>query len=1060
MTKIEFSTGNMRGVVSLVVLLIIPLASGIIVDMDSPYRGDEIIGREVVITSLEFQWSQEMWDELENEGLFPLRLLNPNKLNAWAPKNSELLVHGMEIEDGFPAEWRSDTFTINEYVGEVWVVFEPNLPDSAAKFLIKEFQVLGATISKDLDVYSSPIPHRELINTESIAQGLNGLLELEGVLWIEPELESYSRNVQASSLMGDGSISQPIQWSLGLNGTGVVLGIADSGIDYDHACFRNATSVGEYGSDGINSTNGVGNFGLEHRKIILLNDSIDTADTMGHINFRHGTHTAGSLACFNVYDYRSSSIPSNASAMAHNAKIIVQDIVSSEGWLPPDNVSELLSEAALLGGVVHSNSWGDDTTEYTARSSEFDAWSKQMPWSLAFIAPGNTGGALLEPANARNVVAIGASTKAESSGLWPSSSIGPTESGTYGIFALAPGVSIQSAKADGISDSYNDDLRSSSGTSMSTPSAASFAGVIQQMVQDGWLVGANEDMNETNISQISPVWANLGDNSLMLGEGFVPSGPLLKSILAIATTQIIDEEDYNKRNINAGFGVLNLSELVDVNSISSEIKLKDISPSEDIWIHDSFRLEEKTPTQWLEERTDGAGVLNDLMSLPWDGSGAAGPFLANGHNWSKRLVPNGDDMRITMSFTSSPEPYLVEDLQLIARTSTGYVTVGDIYDGDGFSTWYNGSIDLDDNTIFKNQNETTVEIKFSASDLQDVDWLDIEVRARYISPGNNPGYVGISGDRVGFALAVKGVIRDSTNWEDSDGDGLVNIEDLCPNENPFEWDGDGNGCIDDTDGDGVKDHVDICVEQNSLGFDTNQDGCIDDTDEDGVGDDLDLCETLILDIMFPVDSSGCRPTDNPPSINQVITSGFDDSLWTKYVTVSWTIEDLDRDMFETGARIMLHQNSTESSFFPIVNCNYESVVEVSNEFVCTWSIPDDLPLFDITGKEMHIQIHVKTLNQSPEAYISPVYFDEDNSFEVKWTNPLLGEDEKKGMKDEASSITQRRALAWGIVGLIGISIFMARIWFSNNDILDNKSGENMMKLSPSFDNDVDGCESE
>jgi hypothetical protein len=37
---------------------------------------------------------------------------------------------------------------------------------------------------------------------------------------------------------------------------------------------------------------------------------------------------------------------------------------------------------------------------------------------------------------------------------------------------------------------------------------------------------------------------------------------------------------------------------------------------------------------------------------------------------------------------------------------------------------------------------------------------------------------------------------------------------------------------------------------------------------------------------------------------------------------------------------------------------------------------------------------------------------------------------------------------------------MARIWFSNNDILDNKSGENMMKLSPSFDNDVDGDESE
>ena len=200
--------------------------------------------------------------------------------------------------------------------------------------------------------------------------------------------------------------------------------------------------------------------------------------------------------------------------MAHNAQIIVQDIVSAEGWVPPDNVSELLSEAAFLGGIIHSNSWGDDTTEYTARSAEFDAWSALMPWSLAFIAPGNTGGAVLEPANARNVVAVGASTKTADPALWASSSIGPTESGSYGIFAIAPGVSIQSARADGIEDSYNNDLRSSSGTSMSTPTAASFAGVVQQMVQDGWLMGANENTTAVNVSEISPSWATLYDNTI------------------------------------------------------------------------------------------------------------------------------------------------------------------------------------------------------------------------------------------------------------------------------------------------------------------------------------------------------------------------------------------------------------------------------------------------------------------------------------------------------------------------------------------------------------------
>ena len=56
------------------------------------------------------------------------------------------------------------------------------------------------------------------------------------------------------------------------------------------------------------------------------------------------------------------------------------------------------------------------------------------------------------------------------------------------------------------------------------------------------------------------------------------------------------------------------------------------------------------------------------------------------------------------------------------------------------------------------------------------------VSANYVSPGGSSGAVGLDGDRVGFALAAKGVIRDSTNWEDSDGDGLPNTMDSCPNE--------------------------------------------------------------------------------------------------------------------------------------------------------------------------------------------------------------------------------------------------------------------------------------
>tara|TARA_S200000501_G_scaffold107245_1_gene100655 strand:- start:4752 stop:7889 length:3138 start_codon:yes stop_codon:yes gene_type:complete len=1025
----------------LVLVLIFPLASGLITNVEMP-EIKQNLGYEIIIDSKENQWTQSMWDDLEQYGLAPLRLLSDTELLVWKTDLSVEKLDGFDFYNGHNTEWRSPGIGLDGFRGEVRVVFEPNLPAYASEYVINSFSSLGFGISNDLEDYNSIIPHRELLSIGNDFE-ISTLFEIEGVLWIEPVLSTTARNLQAASLMATGEYMQTPHWSFGLNGSGVILGIADSGVDLDHACFRNATSIGAFGSNGSDA---IGPIGEQHRKILAINNSIDSADTMGHINFRHGTHTAGSLACFDVYDYRDGSIPSNGSSMAHSATMVVQDIVSAEGWVPPENVSELLSEAAIFGSIIHSNSWGDDTTEYTARSGEFDSWALQMPWSLAFIAPGNTGGALLEPANARNVAAIGASTKSESPEKWPSSSIGPTQSGNFGIFALAPGVSIQSAKADGINDSYNDDLRSSSGTSMSTPTAASFAGVIQQMVQDGWFVGSNEPLNDVNLASISPEWANLGNNSILLGEGFTPSGPLLKALLSVSATGVGDSNNYSFRNYENGFGVLNLSELIDFNTLNNGFIADDISPTPDIWIHDSFRLVNNTPTQWLEERTDGGDALDDLASLPWDGSGAIGPFLASGQNWTKRLVPNGDDITFSMSFNAAPEPYLVDDLQLVAKMSNGYSAVGGLYDGDGYSSWFNSTNDLDDDLLFPKNNETTTQIKISASDLQDVEWIDIEVRARYISPGPNSGYIGLGGDRVGFALVSKGVIRDSTSWEDSDGDGLANILDSCPNEDPTVWDSDNDGCIDDSDGDGIKDPIDICLYENSTGFDANQDGCIDDSDGDGVGDDLDVCPTIDSNPLFPVDSNGCRPVDRPPQINAVSISGIEDGVWGDDLVISWSVSDDDNDFYKTGAKLLLHQNSSQSSYFSINDCNFNFANQTDpSGFSCNWTIPNDLPLFDISGKEMHVQIYVQSLNQSPEAYISTLYLDDNRNFSSEWTNPILEVENKKAVKNEPWNVGQNRAIVWGVIGIIGMGILLSRIWrdnMQNNGQFGVKNNEN------------------
>ena len=72
--------------------------------------------------------------------------------------------------------------------------------------------------------------------------------------------------VFASTNIMDVDENSPLSY---LDGSGVIIAVADTGIDMDHSCFRN-------------SSNEIGTPGPEHRKIVHLNDSIDDWDTQGH----------------------------------------------------------------------------------------------------------------------------------------------------------------------------------------------------------------------------------------------------------------------------------------------------------------------------------------------------------------------------------------------------------------------------------------------------------------------------------------------------------------------------------------------------------------------------------------------------------------------------------------------------------------------------------------------------------------------------------------------------------------------------------------------------------
>jgi hypothetical protein len=531
---------------------------------------------------------------------------------------------------------------------------------------------------------------------------------------------------------------------------------------------------------------------------------------------------------------------------------------------------------------------------------------------------------------------------------------------------------------------------------MATPAAAGTAAIIQQMVEQGWISGS-ELRVPVSLESLRPSWApdDVNDtNHLLLADGFTPSGPMLRSLLSLATTPLSQSERNNGQegldlqNPYDGWGILNLSELIDFQAVEAAVATGNHSPADSIWIHDSYRLLGQTPSQWLSQRQGTAQPLENLLDSPWNGSGAIGPYLQSGDTWIQRFNLDGSDtFDARMSFSAAPEPHLVDDLQFIVHLSDGRSAISGAYNNDGGSTlFYSSSADFSNLTAHPATNETTQAIRLNADDLDGIDWVEIEVRARYVSPGNQNGSVGTDGNKIGFAVAAKGVERDSNAWDDGDGDGVPNSLDACPSENASNWDVNEDGCFDDNDGDGVADIFDACPEENATQFDLDSDGCVDDSDSDGILDDVDLCFTAVTSLMWPVDSNGCRPVDTLPSVDLLLMpeNGSD---WYDALTVRWNAMDSQNDLVDTGASIWAMNASYPANSFIVASCDHVNVL--SGNYSCIWFVPSDLPVTDIRNHPLQIEVYVQSRNESPEAKNELVIVRDDAVFSSNWNSEYL-----------------------------------------------------------------------
>ena len=690
-------------IVSLMLLILIPVSA---IPYDSDVLESEVyIGKEYSIF-FDYDVTSEDWLNLEREGFEPLRQVSKNEILVWA-WNFDITLNNYDFEIiSTTNNLNYDQLEQTKYSRslEYRILLEPHLPAEGVLQVIKKLENLNFKINNYppiKDVGGMPAPFK-------VSGYLPNNIDIDGVWKIENVLETLARNDVAASIIEGGSTDEHKLWERGLNGEGVLIAVADTGIDLDHACFReNSTTIGTPGEN--------------HRKIQVLNTTLDSWDSSNNSDFGHGTHIAGSLSCNWV-----SGEQKTGTSLSYNSKLIVQDIVSENGWAPPETVEILFLEAAQNGAIIHSDSWGDNEVNYTERSGRFDGWGREVPWSLIFVAPGNSGGQLMEPANARNVIAVGSTTKSENLEVVSSSSVGPTTLGTRGIFLVAPGTQIISANSDGIEDSFNEDTASLSGTSMSTPIAASGAAIIQQMVEIGLF------------------------NSKKINEsGFTPSGPLMKSLLSLATTPVSNE---NVPNAEQGWGVLNISEIVPESFYENENNSID-----NIWIWDSYQYDGDW-SAFTSSRIEGSEIpLESLTQNTWDGADAKGPFLSTGDEIRWNFTINREeDVKARLSWLAKPEPYLVDDLRLSILTSDGRMAYSNDFDNEGFSRLYS-----EDRSSISSDNETTIGINLNIDDLVGVDWIHVIIQGNYVGIGNSPDTIGIEGDRVGFGLAIKGVSEET-----------------------------------------------------------------------------------------------------------------------------------------------------------------------------------------------------------------------------------------------------------------------------------------------------------
>lgn len=403
------------------------------------------------------------------------------------------------------------------------------------------------TLSAD-DV-AEPVRTRYMILSdvprEAAAFITKSLAEQEMVEYIEasPKLKFLNQYARGVTQSGDYQVT-PLA-NMGLDGTGQVIGVADTGLDMN-VCFLSDSQA----PTPFNTVT------QNHRKLVTYITYADNGENFDASQgssdpIGHGTHVSSTVAG------RTSGSMGAHNGMASNAKLAFFDIAKYDKngnvqlYPPGDLNSDMLSKLYAAGARIFSMSWGSpDSNCYSSYAVMVDEFMWNNPDALVIFAAGNSGSSgaysVVTPSTAKSCLTVGASYNMmqTSFGLENNikyvayfSSIGPTADGRLKPDVVAPGYYIRSAhnaQTCGVVDSR--------GTSMATPVVAGNAALIRQYLMSG-------------------KYQNLP---------LRPSGALLKALLVHSAQKMTAYEDVNGKltplkwpDVHQGYGRIQDDQVID-----------------------------------------------------------------------------------------------------------------------------------------------------------------------------------------------------------------------------------------------------------------------------------------------------------------------------------------------------------------------------------------------------------------------------------------------------------------------------------------------------------------